>query len=106
MQQRAGLIGSLVATDGGLFFGRDVVRRFMAFDDETGEILWKTIVSGPVSGRGVNQMMPLRPKPPKTLSSLGLTHADAPFSDYPCDSSVSCCAPSDKFRPLRAAARI
>ena len=55
---------------------------------------------------GVNQMMPLRPKPPKTLSSLGLTHADAPFSDYPCDSSVSCCAPSDKFRPLRAAARI
>ena len=52
VQQRAGLIGSLVATDGGLFFGRDVVRRFMAFDDETGEFLWKTIVSGPVSGRG------------------------------------------------------
>ena len=54
VQQRAGLIGSLVATGGGLVFGGDVDRRFMAFDDETGALLWKTIVSGPVSGSAIS----------------------------------------------------
>ncbi len=54
MPQRAGLIGSLVATGGGLVFGGDVDRRFMAFDDETGALLWKTIVSGPVSGSAIS----------------------------------------------------
>ena len=29
-------------------------RRFMAFDDATGEILWQAIVSGPVSGSAIS----------------------------------------------------
>ena len=56
-QQRAGVIGSLMATAGGLVFGGDVNRRFMAFDDSTGELLWETIVSGPVSGSAVSYAM-------------------------------------------------
>ena len=32
----------MLATAAGLVFGGDVNRNFMAFDDTTGEILWKT----------------------------------------------------------------
>jgi len=53
-QQRAGMISGLVATEGGLVFGGDVNRRFKAFDDETGEVLWETIVSAPVSAHPVS----------------------------------------------------
>ena len=53
-QQRAGMISGLVATGGGLVFGGDVNRRFKAFDDRTGEILWETIVSAPVSGHPIS----------------------------------------------------
>jgi alcohol dehydrogenase (cytochrome c) len=53
-QQRAGMLGSLVATAGGLVFGGDVDRRFMAFDDRTGEVRWQTILNGPVSGHPVS----------------------------------------------------
>jgi alcohol dehydrogenase (cytochrome c) len=52
-QQRAGMIGTLLATGGGLVFGGDVNRRFMAFDESSGEVLWETAVSGPVSGSAV-----------------------------------------------------
>jgi alcohol dehydrogenase (cytochrome c) len=52
-QQRAGMLGSLVATAGGLVFGGDIDRRFTAFDDRNGRILWQTIVTGPVSGHPV-----------------------------------------------------
>ena len=32
----------MLATAGGVVFGGDVNRNFMAFDDSTGEILWST----------------------------------------------------------------
>lgn len=53
-QQRAGMISGLVATGGGLVFGGDVNRRFKAFDARTGEVLWETIVSAPVSGHPIS----------------------------------------------------
>ena len=53
-QQRAGMISGLVATGGGLVFGGDVNRRFKAFDDRTGDVLWETIVSAPVSGHPIS----------------------------------------------------
>jgi alcohol dehydrogenase (cytochrome c) len=53
-QQRAGMISGLVATGGGLVFGGDVNRRFKAFDDKTGEVLWETILSAPVSAHPVS----------------------------------------------------
>ena len=53
-QQRAGMISGLVATAGGLVFGGDANRRFKAFDDSTGQVLWETILSGPVTGHPVS----------------------------------------------------
>jgi alcohol dehydrogenase (cytochrome c) len=50
-QQRAPIYGSLLATGGGLIFSGDLVRRFRAFDAETGAVLWQTILNGAVSGR-------------------------------------------------------
>ena len=50
-QQRAPIYGSLLATGGNLVFSGDVVRRFRAMHAETGEILWETILNGPVSAR-------------------------------------------------------
>jgi len=41
---------SLVATGGGLVFGGDVVGRFRAFDQETGEILWEVNLGSVVTG--------------------------------------------------------
>lgn len=53
-EQRAAMLGTAVSTAGGLVFAGDINRRFMAFDDLSGEILWETIVSGPVSGSAVS----------------------------------------------------
>lgn len=53
-QQRAGMISGLVATAGGLVFGGDVNRRFKAFDDRTGAVIWETILSAPVSGHPIS----------------------------------------------------
>ena len=50
-QQRAPIYGSVLATGGNLIFSGDTVRRFRAFNAETGDILWQTILNGPVSGR-------------------------------------------------------
>ncbi len=50
-QQRAPIYGSLLATGGNLIFSGDIVRRFRAHHAETGEILWETILNGPVSAR-------------------------------------------------------
>ena len=50
-QQRAPIYGSVLATGGNLVFSGDTVRRFRAFNAETGDILWQTILNGPVSGR-------------------------------------------------------
>ncbi|MFO0336928.1 MAG: PQQ-binding-like beta-propeller repeat protein [Pseudomonadota bacterium] len=52
--QRAGLVSGLIATAGGLVFGGDANRRFRAFDDETGRMLWETILSAPVTGHPVS----------------------------------------------------
>ena len=53
-EQRAAMLGTAVSTAGGLVFAGDIDRRFMAFDDETGEVVWQTIVSGPVSGSAIS----------------------------------------------------
>jgi alcohol dehydrogenase (cytochrome c) len=53
-EQRAGMLGSLMATAGGLVFGGDIDRRFTAFDDRTGQMMWQAIVEGPVSGHPVS----------------------------------------------------
>jgi len=53
-EQRAAMLGTAVSTAGGLVFAGDIDRRFMAFDDETGEILWQAILSGPVSGSAIS----------------------------------------------------
>ena len=53
-QQRAGMLGSLMATAGGLVFGGDIDRRFKAFDDTTGQVRWETILNAPVSGHPVS----------------------------------------------------
>lgn len=53
-EQRAGMISGLVATGGGLVFAGDVNRRLKALDDLTGEVLWETIVSGPVTGHPIS----------------------------------------------------
>ena len=53
-EQRAAVLGTAVSTAGGLLFVGDIDRRFMAFDDRTGEVLWQVIVSAPVSGSAVS----------------------------------------------------
>ena len=53
-QQRAGMLSGLVATAGGLVFGGDANRRFKAFDDLSGQVLWETILSGPVTGHPIS----------------------------------------------------
>jgi alcohol dehydrogenase (cytochrome c) len=40
---------SILATAGGLVFWGDINRRFRALDAENGEVLWETIVGGPIS---------------------------------------------------------
>ncbi|MGH9255243.1 MAG: pyrroloquinoline quinone-dependent dehydrogenase [Vicinamibacterales bacterium] len=50
-QQRAPIYGSVLATRGNLIFSGDVVRRFRAFNAESGTMLWETILNGAVSGR-------------------------------------------------------
>ena len=46
---RAPSNGAVLATAGGLIFHGDMDRRFRAFDAETGERLWETILGGNVS---------------------------------------------------------
>lgn len=53
-EQRAALGGGIMSTATGLLFSGDINRRFRAFDDMTGDILWETILSGPVSGHPVS----------------------------------------------------
>ncbi len=53
-EQRAAVIGTAVSTAGGLLLVGDINRRFMALNDSTGELLWQTIVSAPVSASAVS----------------------------------------------------
>ncbi len=50
-RQRAPFYGSALTTGGDLVFLGDLVRRFRAHDAETGDVLWETILNGPVGGR-------------------------------------------------------
>ena len=50
-RQRAPFYGSALTTGGGIVFLGDLVRRFRAHDAETGDILWETLLNGPVGGR-------------------------------------------------------
>jgi alcohol dehydrogenase (cytochrome c) len=53
-EQRAGILGSVLAVAGGVVFSGDVARRFMALDDVSGRVLWQTVLSGPVSGHAIS----------------------------------------------------
>lgn len=48
--QRAILSSSLLATGGGLVFGGDAGRHLEAFDQLTGEVLWKVRLNAPIAG--------------------------------------------------------
>jgi PQQ-dependent dehydrogenase (methanol/ethanol family) len=53
-EQEVALGGGILSTGGGLVFGGDINRRLRAFDDATGEILWETILGGPISGHPIS----------------------------------------------------
>ncbi len=48
--QRAPNAGSVLATGGNVVFHGDLNRRFRAFDAETGEVLWETILGSQITG--------------------------------------------------------
>ena len=48
--QRAPNAGSTLATAGDVVFFGDLNRRFRAFDAETGEVLWQTILGSQITG--------------------------------------------------------
>jgi alcohol dehydrogenase (cytochrome c) len=50
-EQRPPIYGSLLTTGGNLVFSGDIVRRFRAFNAQTGSIVWETILNGPVTAR-------------------------------------------------------
>ncbi|MDP7340146.1 MAG: PQQ-binding-like beta-propeller repeat protein, partial [Vicinamibacterales bacterium] len=52
--QRAPNAGSALATGGNLVFHGDLNRRFRAFDAETGEVLWETILGSQITGYPVS----------------------------------------------------
>ena len=47
-------LGGLVSTAGGLIFGGDINRRFRALDQESGEVLWETILNSRVTGGAIS----------------------------------------------------
>ena len=53
-KQPAPWLGGLVATGGGLLFGGDINRRFRALDQESGEVLWETILDSRVTGGAIS----------------------------------------------------
>ena len=50
LYEQAAAAMSLVATGGGLLFGGDVDGGFMAWDQHTGDLLWRTNLGAPVTG--------------------------------------------------------
>ncbi len=53
-KQAAPWLGGLVTTGGGLLFGGDVNRRFRALDQETGEVLWQSILNSRITGGAIS----------------------------------------------------
>ena len=53
-KQPAPWLGGLVATGGGLLFGGDLNRRFRALDQESGEVLWETILDSRITGGAIS----------------------------------------------------
>ena len=53
-KQAAPWLGGLVATGGGLLFGGDINRRFRALDQETGEVLWESILNSRITGGAIS----------------------------------------------------
>ena len=53
-KQPAPWLGGLVATGGGLLFGGDINRRFRALDQETGDVLWETILNSRITGGAIS----------------------------------------------------
>jgi alcohol dehydrogenase (cytochrome c) len=53
-KQPAPWLGGLVTTGGGLVFGGDLNRRFRALDQETGRVLWETILNSRVTGGAIS----------------------------------------------------
>ena len=53
-KQAAPWLGGLVATAGGLLFGGDINRRFRALDQETGEVLWESILNSRITGGAIS----------------------------------------------------
>ena len=52
--QAAPWLGGLVSTGGGLLFGGDINRRFRALDQETGEVLWESILNSRITGGAIS----------------------------------------------------
>jgi len=52
-EQGPALGGGIMTTAGDLLFSGDINRRFRAFDANNGDVLWETILSGPVSGHPI-----------------------------------------------------
>jgi PQQ-dependent dehydrogenase (methanol/ethanol family) len=57
VRQRAGFHGSVLSTGGDLVFVTDDARRFRAFDAETGDVLWETILNSTAGGYPVTYMV-------------------------------------------------
>lgn len=53
-KQAAPWLGGLVSTGGGLIFGGDINRRFRALDQETGEVLWQSILNSRITGGAIS----------------------------------------------------
>jgi len=53
-KQNSPWLGGLVATGGGLLFGGDMNRRFRALDQETGAVLWETILNSRITGGAIS----------------------------------------------------
>ena len=53
-KQAAPWLGGLVSTGGGLLFGGDINRRFRALDQETGEVLWQSILNSRITGGAIS----------------------------------------------------
>ncbi len=54
--QRAPNAGSVLATGGNVVFHGDLVRRLRAFDAESGDVLWETILGSQITGYPVTYM--------------------------------------------------